>query len=267
MSTRHPSILVTGGTGALGRVFAETAAAAGHRVRVMSRGAARGIPVGCEWVRADLVSGAGLEEAVRGAEIVLHAATDPGGEPWATDVEGTMRLLQAAERASVRHLVYPSIVGVDRMPFPYYQAKAEAERRIDASDVPHTTVRITQFHSFIDTILERAARLPVMPLPTDAKIQSIAVEEAANVLLRHSERGPSGRTPDVGGPEILGLGKMARSWTRARDKRRWVIWAPFPGEPVRSFRKGLATAPERKVGKETWETWLQRIAADRVTQR
>lgn len=261
MSERSLTLLVTGGTGTLGRAFTEAAEAAGHRVRVMSRSAAPAARAGGrEWARADLVSGDGLETAVTGVDVVMHGASDPRGDPRATDVEGTGRLVEAARRAGVRHLVYPSIVGIDRIPYPYYQAKLEAERRVAASGVPHTTVRITQFHSFVDAILSRVGRFLVMPLPTKARIQSIAVEEAAALLLGYAEGPAAGRAPDAGGPEILTLGEMARSWIGARRLRRWVVHAPFPGGLARAFREGHGTAPGGRVGKETWEEWLRRLS-------
>lgn len=259
MTRDATTILVTGGTGTLGRAFIEAAEAAGHRVRIMSRRAEPpGLPPGRRWVRADVTSGEGMAAAVRGVGTILHAASDPVGDPRAVDVEGTRRLLAAAEAAGVRHLLYPSIVGIDRMPYAYYDAKEEAERLIERSEVPHTTVRITQFHSFVDRILSSVARLPIMPLPTRARVQSIAVEEAAAHLVDRMGRGPAGRVPDVAGPEVLSLGEMARSWVRARRKRRWVVRLPLPGELVRGFREGRATAPERAVGSEPWDTWLRR---------
>lgn len=259
--SRGRTILVTGGTGTLGRAFADAADEAGHRVRIMSRRpASEGLSTGREWARADVVSGAGLDDAVRGVDVVLHAATDPVGDPEAVDVEGTRRLLETVGQAGGPLLVYPSIVGIDRVPYFYYDAKEAAEALIAGSGMPHVIVRITQFHSFVDRILSLVGTLPIMPLPTRARIQSIAVEEAADCLLDRAEAGPVGRTADVAGPEVLTLGEMARAWARARDKRRWIVRVPIPGKVARGFREGRVTAPDRAVGSETWEEWLEREA-------
>lgn len=259
-------ILLTGGTGTLGRAFAVPALEAGHTVRIMSRrerkqvdGFAEGAAAGCEWVRADLATGEGLQEAVEGVDVILHAATDSLGDPELVDVEGSGHLLAAAADEGVGHLVFPSIVGVDRMPYYYYDVKVRVEEMVRESPVPHTTVRIAQFHSFVDRILSLVGRLPgLLPLPTRARIQSVAAEEAAGHLLERVEAGPAGRTLDVAGPEILTLGEMARSWCRARGARKWVVRLPVPGKTARGFRRGESTAPDGVLGDETWEEWLRR---------
>ena len=207
MTIGAATLLVTGGSGRLGRSFVETAIRGGHRVRILSRRERPGALLsGIAWTRGDLVTGEGLEAAVRGSDVVLHAASDPRGDPAAVDVEGTRRLLEAARREAVQHLVYPSIVGIDRLPYTYYRAKIEAERTIAASGVPHTVVRITQFHSFIEQILTSLPAPPLLFVPAKVLVQSIAVEEVADVLLERVSDGPVGRAPDVGRPEGVELG-------------------------------------------------------------
>src|SRR5207244_2879613 len=98
-------ILVTGGTGVLGREVVEAAEAAGHVVRVGSRGPRRaGIPAAREWAVMDLASGAGIDEAVAGVDAVVHAASDPK-HSQAADVEGTRALVEACRRDGVGHFV------------------------------------------------------------------------------------------------------------------------------------------------------------------
>jgi len=260
-------VLVTGGTGTLGRAFIDAAAEthaedADLKLRVMSRSPEpEALPAGREWARADLASGEGLEAAVRGVDVILHAATDPRpfGSAKEVDVAGTRSLLEAAAGAGVGHVVYPSIVGIDRMPYFYYDVKVEAESIVEASAVPHTTVRITQFHGFVDAILSGVGKVPlVMSLPTRARLQSIAVEDAAAHLVTLARGAPAGHLSDVGGPEVLELGEMARSWCRVQGKRRWIVRVPLPGELARGFREGRATVPDGRVGEETWEAWLER---------
>jgi nucleoside-diphosphate-sugar epimerase len=118
-------MLVTGGTGTLGPPLVDLLTRAGRPVRVLSRrprAATGGAPV--EWVVGNLATGAGVARAVGGAGVIVHCATSP----WArrVDVGGTGRLLEAARLAGSPHLVYISIVGVDRVPFRYYRAKLAA---------------------------------------------------------------------------------------------------------------------------------------------
>src|SRR4051794_2619445 len=145
--TGHVDVLVTGGTGKLGRRIVELLQGGEHRVRSMSR---RGTGPG--GVRGDLATGFDLEVAAAGAEVVVHAASDSRGDFWQTDVAGTRRLVQALDRDRLRHLVYVSIVGVDRVPYGYYRAKFAAEQVLLASGLPVTLLRITQFHDFVDEL-------------------------------------------------------------------------------------------------------------------
>src|SRR3954463_6218819 len=152
--------LVTGGTGRLGQRLIGPLQAAGHSVRQMSR---RGAGPG--GVRGDLTTDRDLPAALAGAEVVVHAASDPRGNPWEVDVAGTRRLVQAVDRDRLRHLVYVSIVGVDRIPYGYYRAKFAAEQVLLASGLPVTLLRVTQFHDFVDHLLDTARRGPVLPVP------------------------------------------------------------------------------------------------------
>ena len=158
--TGRMQVLVTGGTGRLGRLVVERMQTAGHEVRQMSR---RGTGPG--GVRGDLATGFDLGTALSSAEVVVHAASDARGDFWQADVAGTRRLVQAVDRDRLRHLVYVSIVGVDRIPFGYYHAKFAAEQVLLASGLPVTLLRITQFHDFVDELLGTAKKGPVLPMP------------------------------------------------------------------------------------------------------
>lgn len=248
-------ILVTGGTGHLGRAFVDLATREGHVVRVLSRRSAPATPP-CEHVRADLASGAGLAEAVEGVEVILHAASDPR-DAVTVDVEGSARLVEAAGRAGVEHLVYVSIVGIDRIPLPYYRAKLAAEEAILGSGLPCSIVRVAQFHHFVDRLLQRAARVPIVLLiPWGFRFQSIAVEDVARELLVVSGSRPGGLLPDLVGPEAMSLRTAARAWLRARGMRRLIVPVPRPGRTAAGFRAGHNTAPDRPSGRLTWREWL-----------
>src|SRR3712207_5907782 len=102
--------LVTGATGTLGAPTVTRLRAAGHDVRALSRRSGPGLTTG------NLLTGAGLREAVAGAHTVLHLATGPRGRG---DVDATRTLVRAASDAGVRHLVLVSIVGIDDIPLSY----------------------------------------------------------------------------------------------------------------------------------------------------
>lgn len=126
-------ILVTGGTGLLGRGVTDRLRATDHEARVLSRSGRPGT------VRGDLLTGESIKAAVRGVDVIVHCASSPFRKTRRVDVEGTERLLRAAERAGVSHFVYVSIVGVDRNPYySYYRAKLDAESMVERSGVPWT---------------------------------------------------------------------------------------------------------------------------------
>ena len=131
-------VLVTGASGNLGSAVLPRLVKDGHEVRPMSRRSRPG------WVTADLETGEGLAEAVRDVDAIVHLASSPT-RTRNTDVEGTRRLAAAAAAAGVRHLLFISIVGIDRVPLPYYKLKVETEAVIRESGVPFTILRAAQF--------------------------------------------------------------------------------------------------------------------------
>lgn len=259
-------ILLTGGTGGLGRELVRAAEGAGHTVRVASRRARPAdAPSTREWARMDVETGDGVREALTGVDGVIHAASDPRRHA-VVDVRGTRTVSDAAREAGTPHLVYVSIVGIDRIPFSYYRSKLRAEEIVAGAGVPHSIVRITQFHSLVDAVLAGFARVPLLlPVPASLRFQSCATSEAADRLVRAAAAGPGGRLPDFGGPEVLTLGEMAATWKAARGVRKPTVPLPAPGGLASAFREGrntLHAGGER--GTLRWADWL-RVPRDPAT--
>ncbi|MFF3064563.1 SDR family oxidoreductase [Oerskovia sp. NPDC057915] len=223
------TILVTGGTGTLGTPTVTLLRDAGHVVRVLSRSARPG-PA---FVTGDLTTGEGLREAFDGAETVLHLATRG---PRA-DVEMGRHVVAAARDAGVGHVVFQSIVGVDRIPLGYYQAKVEVEDLLVASGLPFTILRATQFHEFVDDLFTAQRFSPVLLTPA-LEVQPIAVPDVAARLVEIVAAGPSGRVADVGGPERITGREAARAWLRATGRRRGVARVRLPGRTFGAYAAG-----------------------------
>ena len=258
-------ILVTGVTGPLGRTLIHHAASGSHTMCGFSRRAPGSFPDSVsDWRPADLATGEGLAAALDGVDVVIHAASDPQRADL-VDVEGAKRLIAAARDARISHIVYVSIVGVDRIPYAYYQKKLAAERITQASGIPFTILRATQFHSFIELLLKTVARTPLLlPLPARFHVQSVAISEVATRLLRAVDDGPSGRVLNFGGPEVLSLAEAARAWVRVTGRRKLIVPLPVPGKTGRAFRTGANTAPDGERGIITWQDWLTRRAMPHV---
>ena len=257
-------VLVTGGAGGFGRALVPRLISRGYTVRIMSRRAApAGVTI--EWVQADLESGMGLAAALADIGVVVHAATSPAKHTRQIDVEGTRRLLHAARAAEVAHFAYISIVGIDRIPYAYYRHKLAAEALVTASSLPWSILRATQFHTLIDSLLRGTDRLPLVLLPTDLHFQPIDVGEAAERIAEVVAAGPAGRLPDIGGPEVLTLGVLARDWMQARGRQRRIVYLPMPGAFAAALRQGRNTCPDQRYGQITWADWLRKTYAPRTT--
>ncbi|MBS0657872.1 MAG: NAD(P)H-binding protein [Verrucomicrobia bacterium] len=247
-------LLLLGATGELGRECLRAALAAGYEVRAASR-QSRAQP-GIEWVRVDLVSDDGVREAVRGMNAVIFAAGDPRAHR-ALELDGLRRLAEASQAAGVDHLIFVSIVGVDRIPVPYYATKLAAEEALARSGVPHTILRATQFHSFVDRIFRALAGFPlILPLPRGFQVQPVATTDVAARLLRCLTEGPRGRVPDFGGPEIFDLRAAAELWLRTHGRRKPIWSIPLPGQAAAAFRAGANTNPTGEKGTVRFADWL-----------
>ncbi|MCT7352407.1 NAD(P)H-binding protein [Streptomyces sp. 15-116A] len=238
------TILVTGGTGTLGRHVTERLRAGGHEVRVLSRHS--------QPYAVDLrEGGSALDAAVTGVDTIVHCATTPRG-----DEQAARNLIAAARRAGVTHFVYISIVGVDRVPFPYYKVKLAVERLVEESGLGWTILRTTQFHDLLVKMFQGVSKPPVMLLPARVKDQPIEVTEVAERLAELAQGAPAGRVDDMGGPEVRTFESLARSYLRATGRRRPVVKVPLGGAAYRAFRAGGHLAPEHAVGKGTFEDFL-----------
>ena len=253
------TVLITGGTGVLGTVVARHASLAGHCLRLLVRDATEDSRQ-CihERVLGDLATGEGVQAAVAGVDTVLHLASDPG-RPDLVDVEGTRRLVRAARGAGVGHIVYVSIVGVDAIPYHYYRCKRQAELILQASNVPYSIVRATQFHPFISRLLASLARVPlVMPVPAGFVVQPVDVADVASRVVRSLTAGPSQGVTNFGGPEVLRLPDMARMWLASAHRRKPVIAVPAPGRIAAAFRRRCNIDVNSERGSMTWTEWLER---------
>ncbi|WP_226480793.1 SDR family oxidoreductase [Natrinema amylolyticum] len=247
--------LLTGATGTLGTALRPRLRTAGRDVRAASRSPPSDGDDGA-WIAMDLTDGTGVREAVDDVDVVVHAATAPQGDTEAVDVRGTERLLEAAADAGVSNFLYVSIVGVDKIPFSYYEHKLAAERAVAASAVPSTIVRATQFHSFVADILETVSKLPVWPLPTGIRLQPIDAGEAADAIVERAIPESAGRVPDIGGPEVRTVRDLATTYRDVRGLRRPIVRLPLPGETAAAFRAGDGLCPDRTVGSVTWKEWV-----------
>jgi uncharacterized protein YbjT (DUF2867 family) len=249
------NVLVTGGTGALGRQVVMQLRQAGHRARILSRN-----PRGhVESVQGDLATGAGLLKAVSGMDAIVHAgsATREMFNGRATDVVGTRRLLALAREAHVRHVVYVSIVGMEGVAYPYYRTKLAAEAVVREKIVPWSILRATQFHTLMEVFLGGFCKLPgIATVPLKWQFQPVDTRDVARRLVDVVTHEPAGQLPDFGGPEVRDFESIAESWLAARKETKRLInlWLPFKFS--RQFAQGRLLCPEHREGTITLEQYL-----------
>ena len=254
------NILVTGGTGTLGRALVPMLKAQGHTVRVFTRrtpddaGAVQAL-------QGDLTTGAGLESAVAGIDAVIHAAsaTTQMTQGRAIDVEGTRRLLTAARQAGVGHAILISIVGIDDVDYPYYRTKLAAEAVVKEAIVPWTILRATQFHDLMVFGLGLFNRLPGMiAVPRRWRFQPVDTRDVAAKLVEIAAGPPSGTRADFGGPEVRDFESIARSWLAAHRLNKRLVNLPLPFRASRQVAAGHLLCPDHRDGTITFEQYLRR---------
>ncbi|WP_369045925.1 SDR family oxidoreductase [Sinomonas sp. P10A9] len=261
------TILVTGGTGTLGRQVVERLAAAGHAVRVASRHATTADPAhdaarpaAVENVAADLDTGRGVDAALAGIRTVVHCAGAQKG-----DGDKARMLVRAARDAGVIHLVFISVVGADRVPvtgrfdhmaFEYFASKRDAEGVVEGCGIPWTTLRATQFHDLALLTLKAMAKLPVVPVPSGTRFQPVDSGEVADRLVEIALGSPAGYVPDLGGPTAYAFGDLLRSYLAAAGLRRLIVPVRLPGDAARAIRAGANLALDHADGRRTWEEFL-----------
>ncbi|GAA4442680.1 SDR family oxidoreductase [Phytohabitans houttuyneae] len=252
-------ILLTGGTGTLGRQMLPLLRAAGRKVRVLSRRPGEDAD-GVEYLTGDLATGEGIDAAVTGVETVVHCAGSAKGD----DIKAR-HLVRAASAAGVQHLVYISVVGADRVPvtsradramFGYYAAKRAGEVAVAGSGIPWTTLRATQFHDLLLLTARQMAKLPVLPVPSGIRVQPVDSGEVAARMVELALGAPAGLVADLGGPRVYGMDELIRSYLRAVGKRRPLLPMRMPGGAAAAMRAGANLTTSGTTGRRTWEEFL-----------
>lgn len=244
-------VAVAGGTGLIGRMVVDGLRSCGDTAVVVARSAG-----------VDLLTGAGLDHALAGVEAVIDVSNVVTTRR-ATAVRffgtATRALLAGGQRAGVTHHIVLSIVGVDRVPWGYYEGKRHQEQLALEGSVPATVLRSTQFYEFADQMLQRGG--PVVLVPK-MLTQAIAAPEVASALAALIHAGPQGLAPELAGPEQLRMPDMVRRLARARGVRRPVVAVRLPGQAGRAMAAGgLLPRGDGPRGTQTFAQWLDTAGA------
>lgn len=239
------TILVTGGTGSLGSDLVPVLRERGAETLIMSRRPSDA----ADRRQADLRTGSGLAAALSGVDTVVHLAA---GRDQPTE---TRHLVRACEAAGVDHLVFVSIVGIDRIPMFYYRAKLAAERIVLGAAMPVTVLRTTQFHQLAAGVFAAQRWSPVLFAPR-LEIQPIDTRVVGTALAELALGGPHGRVPDLGGPEVLTGARIADLYRAHRGWRRPTKSFSLLGRVWGGYAAGHHLVPGNRAGGRTFAEFL-----------
>jgi uncharacterized protein YbjT (DUF2867 family) len=242
-------IIVIGGSGLIGKKLVNNLRQRGHEVIAASP--ASGVNV---------ITGEGLADALAGAQVVVDVANSPSFEDEAVleFFETSGRNLLAAEAvAGVAHHVALSVVGTERLlDSGYFRAKMAQEELIEASRIPYTIVRSTQFFEFLGGIAQSGTEGQSVRL-SPALAQPIASDDVAAAMADASVGPPVNGTVEIAGPERVSLAELVQRYlSTTKDPRKVIadVHAPYFGVELND--KSLVPDTNPRVGRTRFEDWL-----------
>ena len=269
-------ILVTGGTGFIGRALVRQLSDTGQQVRVLLRPSPqsprlpRGVPV--EVAVVSFNDEAGVRAALRGVNQIYHlsSAASKGrrGNLLTTDIEGTRTLAQVAASAEIERLIFLSHIGADRASaFPIQKSKGIAEEHIRRSGVPYTIIRSSVVFGpedrFTNNLASLLRTLPgFFPIPGDGRslLQPLWVEDLVTCLLWALQNPEMvNQTYEIGGGEYFTLRQVLETLMNAAHARRLLIPLPTP------YMRALFVMLDNFIPNFNISTyWLDYVAVNRT---
>jgi len=247
-------IVVIGGTGLIGSKTVPILRQGGHEVVAAS-----------PKTGVDTITGEGLKEAMAGTQVVIDLANSPSFEDKAVleffQTSGR-NLLAAESAAGVRHHVALSIVGTDRSPDNgYFRAKVVQEKLIEASGIPYTIVRATQFLEFLGAIADSSAKGNVVRL-SPGLFQPIAADDVAAIVADVALAAPRNGIVEIAGPERAPFDQIVARYLEAVGDPRHVVRDPearYWGGRIEE--RSLVPLGEARLGRVGLDEWLRRSRA------
>jgi uncharacterized protein YbjT (DUF2867 family) len=252
----HRKIAVAGATGRVGHHVVDVLKAGGHDVVAMSRSSG-----------VDIITGNGLAEALAGVECVIDVASGPSPDQNAATeffTTAARNLLQAGERAGVRHMVVVSIIGCDRFTAGYNAAKVAHERAMQAGPIPVSILRAAQFHEFVGMLMDWGRKGEVSYVPK-MRTQLVAARTVAQALVDlatgpvPARRSSGAPVSEIAGPREENLVDMARLLAAKRGDPARIEGVTDSTDPDSALYEtgGLLPGPHATLAGPTFEAWLE----------
>ena len=226
-------ILVTGGTGNVGREVVKELQKRNADIRLLIRKEGVPVPSGVEIAIGDLLDPVSVEKALHGVDklYLLNAVTPD---------ELTQGLIayDLAKRLKLKHIVYHSVFRVDRFKdVPHFASKLAIESALKEFDLPFTIIRpnyFSQNDAALKDALTKAGVYP-MPLGRAAGISVVDIRdiaEAAAIALTSGQH--FGKTYNLNGPDVLSGPKMASIWSGLLGKE-----VRYSGDDMDAFEEQM----------------------------
>jgi uncharacterized protein YbjT (DUF2867 family) len=246
-------IVVIGGTGLIGSKTVAILRQGGHDVVAASPQSG-----------VNTITGQGLKEALAGAQVVIDLANSPSFEDKAVlefFETSEHNLLPAEAAAGVGHHVALSIVAIDRTDNGYFRAKVAQEKLIEASGVPYTIIRATQFLEFLRSVADSSAVGNTVRLPP-VMFQPIAADDVAAIVAETALAAPRNGVLEIAGPERAPFNELVARYLKAVSDPREVVGDPealYWGGRVEE--RSLVPLDEARLGRVGLDEWLRRSQA------
>ncbi len=254
---KNTKVLLTGGTGQLGKMLIREADIQHLSIDILTREKKSGSKTNITYVKADLTDYTSLNGALNtDYDVVVHCASNPK-ESDLIDVKGTQNLLGAIKGKGVKNFIYTSIVGVDKTTYKYYKNKLRAEELIIGSGVPYTILRITQFHDFVlNRILFDGNENEASIIPAGIKFQSIDLSDVCKKVFQLIESENTNSILQIGGPQILNIQDIIRDYQRIIKPSKKIETTTNLNDFQKLFTSGINLCTNNKWGSTTWRNYL-----------
>jgi uncharacterized protein YbjT (DUF2867 family) len=254
--TKNMKIVVLGGTGLIGSKVGNLLRGRGHEVVAASPS-----------LGINSITGEGLTKALTGAHVVVDLTNSPSFEDKAVlefFETSTRNVLAAEAKTSVGHHVALSVVGSERLPASgYLRAKVAQEKLIQASAIPYTIVRATQFFEFLGRIADSATNGQTVHLPS-ALFQPILSDDLAADVASIAVAKPLNGTIELAGPDAMPFDEVVRQYLAAQHDPRTVVrdeQALYFGTTLE--KRSLVPDENALIGSTRFADWLSRNAPQR----
>jgi uncharacterized protein YbjT (DUF2867 family) len=260
MKNKIMKIVVIGGTGLIGSKVVNILRQRGHEVVAASPSSG-----------VNTLTGEGLAEALKGAQVVVDVANSPSFEdkPALDFFETSARNLIAAEKtAGVRHHVALSVVGTDRLLGSgpgslsgYFRAKMAQENLIKTSGIPFTIVHATQFFEFVKSIAQSAADASTIQL-SSVLMQPMASDDVAAAVAEVALGQPANGMIEIAGPDQIRQDELVRQYLSATGDARRVVTDDKTGYfGIAVNDQSLVPGDNPRLGRTHYGDWLKRSTA------